>query len=320
MAVTPSNYFKLGIFVVLAIAAAVAMALIVGAQALNTDTVRYHTYFDESVAGLDVGAPVKFRGVKIGSVAAIDIAPDHRHVDVATKLEVERSSELGLGGPQKTRVPPDLRAQIGTQGITGVKYVSLDFLDPTTNPPPQLSFQVPETYIPAATSTLKNLEDALTKASDRIPELADSVAAVAGRVDRLLGKLEQDDAAGKTNEVLARADAVLASLGKTVAQLERSGVPARAAQTLDDVRAAVTKLDAILDRVGGEDGLLASVRRASEAIGGFGRGAGASTRELDQTLRDVREAAESIRSLSESLERDPDMLLKGRAKAKGQGR
>src|SRR5689334_25420763 len=119
MAVTPSNYFKLGLFVVLALAAAVAMALIVGAQTLNKDTVRYHTYFDESVAGLDVGAPVKFRGVKIGSVAAIDIAPDHRQVDLVTKLEVERSSELGLGGPQKTKVPPDLRTQIGTQGITG---------------------------------------------------------------------------------------------------------------------------------------------------------------------------------------------------------
>ncbi|MDF2697869.1 MAG: Paraquat-inducible protein, partial [Labilithrix sp.] len=78
-----------------------------------------------------------------------------------------------------------------------------------------------------------------------------------------------------------------------------------------------TKMNAVLDRVDGDDGLITSIRRASDAFGTFGRGAGSTTRELDQTLREVREAAESIRVLTEALERDPDMLLKGRAKAKG---
>ena len=69
----------------------------------------------------------------------------------------------------------------------------------------------------------------------------------------------------------------------------------------------------------GDDGLVASIRRASDAFGTLGRGAGSTTRELDKTLREVRDAAESIRVLTEAIERDPDMLLKGRAKAKSGG-
>ncbi len=324
----PTNHFKLGLFVILAIAATITTAIALGAQRMKKETVKYHTYFNESVQGLDVGAPVKFRGVTIGFVSAIEIAPDHRHVDVVEELDSEDIRRMGLadrdGGKKRARffVPPDLRAQLGSQGITGVKFVSIDFFDPKTNPPPELPFDVPENYIPAAPSMMKNLEDTVTKAMDKLPELVDAVVAITGRVDRMVAQLEKDDVTGKAAQTLGHADEVLTDLGKTMKKLDRAQLPDRAAATLDDVSKAVAKLNNVLDRVDGDDGLVASIRRASDAVGMLGRGAGTTTRELDDTLREVREAAESIRVLSEALERDPDMFLKGRAKAKsgGQGR
>lgn len=315
----PTNHFKLGLFVILAIAATITTAIALGAQSMKKDTVKYHTYFNESVQGLDVGAPVKFRGVTIGFVSAIEIAPDHRHVDVVEELDTEDIKRMGLtdgDGKARFHVPPDLRAQLGSQGITGVKFVSIDFFDPKMNPPPKLPFDVSEHYIPAAPSMMKNLEDTITKAMDKLPELVDAVVAITSRVDRMVAQLEKDDVTGKAAETLVHADQVLTGLNATITKLDRAQLPDKAAATLDDVSKAVAKLNNVLDRVDGDEGLVASIHRASDAFGSFGKGAGSTTRELEKTLRDVREAAESIRILAEALERDPDMLLKGRAKAK----
>ncbi len=322
----PTNHFKLGLFVILAIAATITTAIALGAQSMRKDTVKYHTYFNESVQGLDVGSPVKFRGVTIGFVSAIEIAPDQRHVDVVAELDTEDIKRMGLtdgnsNGQSKARfhVPPDLRAQLGSQGITGVKFISIDFFDPKTNPPPQLPFDVPEQYIPAAPSMMKNLEDTVTKAMDKLPELVDAVVAITSRVDRMVAQLEKDDVTGKAAQTLSHADQVLTDLSVTMKKIDRAQLPDKAGTALEDVSKAVAKLNSVLDRVDGEDGLVASIRRASDAFGTLGKGAGSTTRELDQTLREVREAAESIRILTEAIERDPDMLLKGRAKARSGG-
>lgn len=315
----PTNHFKLGLFVLLAVAAAVASTIIIGAQHMKKDTLKYHTYFNESVQGLDVGSPVKFRGVTIGYVSAIEIAPDHRHVDIVEELDVVDIKRLGLGekgSGVKTRfhIPPDLRAQLGSQGITGVKFIAIDFFDPKSMPMPVLPFTPGENYIPSAPSMMKSLEDTITKAMDKLPELVDAVVAIMSRVDRMVAQLEKDDVTGKAASTLSHADQVLTDLHHTIGTIDQAAIPEKAADTLKDVSKAVAKLNNVLDQVDGPNGLLASVRRTSDAFGTFGKGAGSTTRELDQTLREVREAAESVRLLSDTLERDPDMLLKGRAK------
>ena len=73
-----TNRWKLGLFVLLGMGLALAAIVLLGARNFNEKTVTYLTFFDESVQGLDAGSPVKFRGVTIGRVATIDVAPDHR--------------------------------------------------------------------------------------------------------------------------------------------------------------------------------------------------------------------------------------------------
>lgn len=319
----PTNHFKLGLFVILSFAAAIVAAVALGSEVMKRDTTKYHTYFNESVQGLDVGAPVKFRGVTIGSVSAIEIAPDHRHVDVIEELDVHDIRRLGLAetgvssfNHTKFHIPPDLRAQLGSQGVTGVKFISIDFFDPTTNPPPELPFKPRENYIPASQSLLKNLEDTITKAMDRLPELVDAVVAITSRVDRMVAQLEKDDVTGQAVSAIRHADQVLTNLNGTITHLDRARLPEKTAETMEDVHKAVNKLNAVLDKVDGEAGLIASFTRTSDAFGSLGRGASGTSRELESTLREVREAAESIRVLTDAMERDPDMFLKGRAQAK----
>jgi paraquat-inducible protein B len=317
----PANHYKLGLFVLLGAAAVLALIVAFGARSLQNETISYYTYFNESVVGLEVGAPVKFRGVTIGHVADIGVAPDHRHVAVKNDLDVSDIRDMGLteqghGKSSHFLVPPDLRAQLGSQGITGVKFVSIDFFDPRTNPRPALSFPVPEHYIPAASSLMKNLEDTVTKAMDRLPELVDAVVAIVGRVDRMLAMIEEEDLPGKASQTLAHADQVMKEVAVTVARLDGAKLPEKAAASLDDFRVAVGKMNRVLDRLDGDAGVLASAKRAADSFGEVGRSANGATRDFDDTLRDISDAAQAIRSLADSLERDPDMLLKGRAKGK----
>ena len=320
----PTNHYKLGLFVIVGFAAAVVAAVFLGVAGTRRTTVDYHSYFNESVQGLELGSPVKFRGVTIGNVSAIEIAPDHRMVDVVSRLDVTDIKRMGLTETEhgsavkkeKFLIPADLRAQLGSQGITGVKFVAIDFFDVKGNPAPELPFKAPEFYIPAAPSMMKNLEDTITKAMDRLPEMVDAVVMIMGRVDRMLATLEKQDVAGQIAITLGHADETLKSTNAAVARIDKADLGGKAGETITQLTAAVNKMSKVIDRLDGEKGLLASAQQATDAFGEMGRNGRGTQRDLEATLRDVSEAAEAIRSLTEALERDPDMLLKGKTKGK----
>ena len=84
-----ANYFKLGLFVIGAVVAGAVVLVVIGSGRWFQPKLTIETYFNESVQGLDVGSPVKFRGVTVGNVADITIAPDHRHVQVTSGIYVD---------------------------------------------------------------------------------------------------------------------------------------------------------------------------------------------------------------------------------------
>lgn len=318
---TPTNHYKLGLFVIVALSAAIAAAGLFGAAQFHKDTICYHSYFNESVEGLDVGSPVKFRGVKIGSVSAIEIAPDHRMVNVVSDLETSEVKRIGLAESgkeergEKFAIPPDLRVQLASQGISGVKFVTIDFFDVKSNPLPILHFSVPtDHYIPAAASMMKNLEATITQAMDRLPEMVDAVVMIMGRVDRLFATLEAQDVSGKTVVTLAHINAVMMTLQRTLGRVDQQDLGGKAAVTITDLSVAINKVNRVLDRLDGKGGLLTSAQHATDAFADMGRAGRGTQRDLETTLRDVSEAAEAIRSLFDALEQDPDMLLKGKTK------
>jgi paraquat-inducible protein B len=319
-----TNHYKLGLFVIMGVAAAIVVGLLVGGAHYRTRTIKYHSYFNESVQGLELGSPVKFRGVSIGTVSVIDIAPDHRMVDVVSELDIQHVIRMGLTeaghqrGAERFAIPPDLRLQLNSQGITGVKYIAMDFFDMKSNPPPPLPFSIrTDHYIPAASSMLKNLEDTVTKAMERLPEMVDAVIVIMQRVDRLFATLESQDVSGKAVATLSHADSAMATLQSTMGRIDRQDLGAKSAGVLADLSVATNKLNEVLDGLGGQQGLIASARRATDEFGEVGRASRSTQKSLDATLRDLSEAAESIRALADALQRDPDMLLKGKAKGKG---
>jgi phospholipid/cholesterol/gamma-HCH transport system substrate-binding protein len=316
---TPTNHWKLGLFVVAGVLMGFVAILYFGARNIPKESVTYASYFDEAVTGLEVGSPVKFRGVTIGNVSRIDLAPDRRHVKVGYELTVAVLGQLGIarGKGEKTRLPmaPNLRAQLGSTGVTGIKYVQLDFFDDANSVPPELPFAVTDNFIPAQPSSMKNIESSVVSTADRLPELVERLTSVLDHVNHITAQIDQQNLPIHASQVLAHADHTLATLDEKLQQLDTRGLSQQTQATLASWQITATRTNQLLDHVGGERGLMASAQRVSDSLGDAARSASGFGNELDHTLRDVSEAANAIKDLADALERQPDMLLKGRSRA-----
>jgi phospholipid/cholesterol/gamma-HCH transport system substrate-binding protein len=135
MSQTNPNYFRLGLFVFAGLAAILALILVFGTGQIFKKTMMTETYIEQSIIGLDMGAPVRFRGVKLGQVTSIGLsgnlyendkplAERKEYVVVRMKIDINQAEILGSTG----KLPSDLRARIKSQGITGVNYIELDYV------------------------------------------------------------------------------------------------------------------------------------------------------------------------------------------------
>lgn len=309
------THLKLGLFTLVALTSLLVAAFALGARSMRDETVYRHMYFDESVQGLEVGSPVKYRGVALGAVSAIDLAPDLRHVHVVTSLEVGAVRRLGLVSPRENPddlvLPAELRAQLGTQGITGVKFVNLDFVQGDQPITQSLPFEPPAGTIAVAPSLFKTLEDTALASLDDLPAISATTLATLKQVEAITVDLQREQLPARVSKALAGLDGAVADLRLVIKDVDKAKLPARVAAALDSLTKAIAKLHAVVDGLEGKDGLITSARRATDAVGDVGLGVSTSTDELERMLRDIGEAAQAIKDLSLTLERDPDMLLKG---------
>jgi paraquat-inducible protein B len=293
--------FKIGILSVVIIVGALVMALVFGFGFGTQQSVLYRTYFDESVAGLDVGAPVKYRGISIGSVDRVHVGPDGRLVEVRMKVDAKNAWML----PKNTAADNGLRAHVKAPGISGVKLIDLEYLDPATHPPLHLPFPTPENYVPGAPSF--GLEETLTMVTD-------ALRGTLHRVDGLLDDIDTHEVPAKIATAVANVDHAATDLRSTIRNVNQERIPARTADTITRLDVAIGGMQRILERVNAKGGVLAGAEQATRSIDALGARTAGATEGLDRTLRDLGDAARAIRSLADALERDPDMLLKGRQK------
>lgn len=317
---TPTNHWKLGLFVVVAVLLGLSAIAMVGARSMPKEAVTYSSFFDEAVTGLEVGSPVKFRGVTIGNVSRIELGPDHRHVKVSYDFTVATLNQLGMASTrsgEKTRMPlaPNVRAQLNATGITGIKYVQLDYFDDVTMHVTELPFPVGDRYIPTQPSSMKGIEASVVQTADRLPEVTERILAVLERAQRVAAQVEDQNLPKQVGAVLAHADQTLTLLDSKLSQVDTRELSQQTRATLVGLQGTTSRVNGILDRVGSEQGLLTSAQHASDALGEAVHNADGLSSELASTLQDVSEAAAAIRGLADALERQPDMLLKGRGRA-----
>jgi phospholipid/cholesterol/gamma-HCH transport system substrate-binding protein len=168
----PSNNFKLGLFTLGGVALLVVGLLAFGARSYLEPTSEYETYIKGDVTGLEVGSAVELRGVRVGKVTGIDFSwTEYKPTQPSyIVVDFEMRNDIAPGSPGATRnellqsaVKQGLRARIKAKGITGTSVLSLEYVDPTENPPAQVPWTPRHTYIPSAPGEFSELLGSVEK-------------------------------------------------------------------------------------------------------------------------------------------------------------
>ena len=204
----------------------------------------YVTFFDESVQGLSIDSPVKYRGVPIGRVAAIRVAPDSRLIQVVMTINkdvvIEKNSE----------------AKLNSVGITGSMFVNLDIKSPDTiSHSPKITFETEYPVVPSTPSDIAQIMNRLSILYDRLLELdfkgiADKIKVSLDHFnttldDLELHKLSRDaQATMNTINILAKNPGwhtIMTSATDSSTMFQE--VMARAQETLDQANLVMARVD-----------------------------------------------------------------------------
>jgi len=309
-----ANPTLIGAFLLGAIALAVAGLMIFGGGRFFTETETYVAYFPESVSGLNDGAPVNFRGVKVGVVRRIQVQLDAKDLSVSIPayLELQRRRFREIGGtiPEGNLIPEliarGLRAQLQLQSIvTGQLSVQLDLLpDRPARYVDQLG-EYPE--MPTIPSTLQELSEKMEALS--IDELVDDAREVITGLKALVNSPELKG--------------ILTGVNRFVNSGELQGAVRHADQAIGDFQTLVSNIDGGVGKLSTNTDLtladvaktLEEARRTLEAVRqslSIASEGSPIHYELEQMLTELTAAARSVRLLAESLERNPEALLRGK--------
>jgi ABC-type transporter Mla subunit MlaD len=323
-------YLRVGVLVVVALVLTVGFVLFFTSGRFGARSTTYETYLRESVQGLEIGSPVRYRGVAIGRVSEIGLVaaeyprrqrdqtfgPAFQLVFVRFAVETGR---IGDVPSIEEAIRLGLRVRIAAQGITGVNYLELDFVEPGRFPTRRVPWTPAYAYIPAIPSTVAQVQNAAEMLLMRLQEvdLPGLLDNAIGLVAELRGQVRDGDLAITLREAAAllqavRAQADAAQVPETLAELRGVARDARGLlaapemqQALTDAAAAAAGLQAVVGR------LPASVTALESTMQTARRGTTDVQSELGPILRDLRAAVANLRDTTEQLRRNPSQALFG---------
>jgi paraquat-inducible protein B len=309
-----------GAFVLGALALAVAAILFFGGARLFEHTTRAVVFFEGSVAGLGIGAPVTFRGVHVGSVKQMAL-----HISIVGQARVPVTIELLPGqvvleGETVQRgtgverlVAAGLRAQLNLQSfVTGQLRVDLDFHSRSP-----LAMVAADTgglpQIPALPSEIERLRTTLAEVP--VQDLSQAMLRALLSIERLAGELstEVGPLLGSTRRGVDAATRTLETTEQVVVRLEAgashslqelNGLVASAQQQLGDRGTDLTRMLGSVDRL---------ARRAETLVASLDGLTAPRTQfrgDLEAAARDLATSASSLRGFARTIERDPSTLLR----------
>lgn len=300
-----SSYVLVGLFVLL-----LGVALIGGILWLSTggppkDFDFYLVYMTESVSGLSIDAPVKYKGVNVGRVRDIRLNPVNPE-EVRLLLVVQEGTPINA----------DTRATLEVQGLTGVAHVNLSGGGPDSAP---LLKERDEPY-----PVIDTNPSLLSRLDDSVSQLLDNLIDSSARLNELLSE-DNRDAVHATLENIGQMTANFA------AQSERlDTLVDKVERTLENTYSATERLPRLVEQIEASAAAFETMSNTLNETGVALRGAGD---ELQQTISatgqdlrgftadslpeasalvaELRVAARNLRRMSERLQSDPSMILFG---------
>ena len=329
----------IGGFVLVAIGLLIVSIIAFGGGKFLKKTEKYVLFFESSVKGLSVGAPVIFRGVRVGSVTSIVLRSNLRTL-VATipvvieierdKIEIEEEVVGSLYENRQRLIERGLRAELSLESlVTGQMMVELDFKPDTPIKLVGAETKYPE--IPTVVSALDRLAQSIQKLPieelfNKIMGAVEGISKVVNSPDLMAAVQSLNLAVNDARELLQDVDAQVEPLANTATRtMNDFGTLAKdvdqqvdplakeATGTLRAYRKLARDVDAKVDPL--SKSAIAAMKAAESAIKSIDDLVGKDSptvADLDTTLQELSEAARSLRILADYLEQHPDAIIKGK--------
>lgn len=297
--------FAVGLFVVTGLAVAFFAIIWLGTSHYFEKGQLYSAYFDESVQGLSKDSPVKYRGVTIGRVQDILVAPDTALIEIVIKIE----SDLK---PDK-----DVVAQIKSVGITGIMFVELDRKkkgEPDLSP--KISFPPRHTVIDTKPSEIKRFMDSLNYVITQINRM--DLEGISIKSKAALDKINAAIAEAKIRQLSSDIKSSLDKWDRAMESIDRAGdtfnlFTKNTDKTVSNLNNTITKLDNVV--ADNRDEIAGAIRNFNSAVNDAGKLIREGTVLVQKTdynissiQRQVSATMQSIEKTSESLNRSIDII------------
>jgi len=286
-----TSKFLVGLFIIAGSLIAAVAIIWVGAIRYFQAGKQYVTYFDESVQGLQKDSEVKYRGVTVGRVDDIRIAPDNRLIAVIMNISMREEAVKNLV------------AQLQLTGITGLVFVNLDLQKPEDlEITPKIDFVSEYPVIPSKPSEYKRLLGSVEEIVNKIKEL--DLKTVSEQVKATVGAIEKFVESKEMKGIMANVEAATTNLKNISAQIDKVVTEGHVQKTMVEVRATLE----------GARNLFAGLRKDLDEvklpqIGGRTRSLLA---EVEATTAKLKDTSDKLGQLAERLEYQPSDLLFGK--------
>ena len=321
----------IGAFVVGAVALIVIAILVFGSGRLFRQTRDFVLYFENSVNGLRIGAPVKIKGVEIGSVKDIRLQLEKNKepkIPVIVELDLEKFAARGAAGAVATAVDREalnraivdrgLRGQLEMESlVTGLLFIALDFFPGTPINLVQSTngdYKYPE--IPTLPTTLEQAKDAATRIINKLEdidfkELGANLEATLKGVNRTVNSPEIESALRSLARVMPKVDEAVVNIRNLAVTLNENSksLAANLEQTSIDARTSMKQADEALRQA------TETMKKAEAAVVNVQTitdPESPAIYELGKTLKEISAAARSLRLAANFVERNPRALIFGK--------
>jgi phospholipid/cholesterol/gamma-HCH transport system substrate-binding protein len=291
--------FMIGIFVTAALILAVVTIVWLGASTYFQKGTLFATYFDESVQGLPVDSNVKYRGVNVGTVRAIQVAPDNKLIEVIMKIDMR-------GGDEK-----NLTAKLRSAGLTGIVYIELDRkAEEDVDLSPQISFPAEYPVIlsrPSDSMYILSMVDKIVSEMNKV-----DIKNIFKEFQSIVGGIDQIVNGPKITNIVNNLESATAHLNHAVGRIDRLTAEGKLEDILKETRGTIADARALIGKIR-EDidtmKLADSAGKANQIVTGVDKSVREMTFNLKNTADNLQRASESLDILIDKLRDDPSDLL-----------
>ncbi len=337
------NFFKLGIFILIALALIVGGLILFGSGTFAKKKIYFETYFSESVHGLTPGSSILLSGVKVGVVENVtfvrrsyDFPLDETGISkydqyihvICSALEEELPTPQAKDRQQRLSiyVQHGFRLRMASNIITGQAYLEGVFLDPKRFPAMEVPWKPQYDYIPSAPSAFSTMQDSVDRILDKLEQLDfntvvdnlnkvlenanqaildTNMKVLSADIQKLIGDVDQS-----VND--ANIKALSAKIQQLVGDADIKGLSTKASTFIDELRQSNLDLKKLLENPDSTKELAniaVLVDKFNQVLDDLDNLIVSEKPELQEIIEYIRDLSENLSYLTEHLKDNPSELL-----------